>query len=163
VAGAEVVVTRGVDGAPDVVAGDRGVGRQLVAGGGRVGAVAVDRDRLRVHGGSAVLQGEGDGALRVEAAREHRRVFQDRVRSVAGQRQGAVGAGRRYQGRGRDVAEGDPDRIIPGGTNRLRGAAGATGAAAELRVKRNAGQRPPARHVLHDRGQGGGEVRGLQG
>src|SRR5262249_58630789 len=74
VLGLVVVAERvGVDGAPDVVASDRGVGRQFVAGRRAVGAVADRKSVVEGQSGAVVLQGEDDDAGGEGGAGEERR------------------------------------------------------------------------------------------
>src|SRR5271166_2968160 len=68
------------------------------ARGRAVGGVAVDRGRLRVHGGAVERQGEGDRAGRVEAARQRGRV-------------GQLGAAAHHHGRAGGRGDGRAGRV----------------------------------------------------
>src|SRR5262249_52599393 len=100
VADAGVVGIAAVGGIPLVGTGHRAGGRQGEAGGRGVGAVAVDGNRLGVHGrGAAVVkEREGDGAGRVEAALQVRGVVERHRRRVERNRGRTRSGGQRRDG-----------------------------------------------------------------
>src|SRR5262249_45341137 len=91
--GGVVVGVAAVAGVPLVGAGSRGAAGQGEAGRRRVGAVAVDRDRLAVHLRAVVEQREGDGAGRVKAVADSGHIGQGRRGGIVERDRGRGGGG----------------------------------------------------------------------